>query len=67
MATASDQLSIFDKSGHLMYQAEAPDLLWGVDWHPDGNQLLTSSMDGRITLWNAQAKVIKEVAHLSID
>jgi WD40 repeat protein len=67
LAIASDQLRIFDKAGNLLHQAKTPDLLWGVDWHPDGDRLLTSSMDGRITLWDSKGKVIKEIARLSID
>jgi hypothetical protein len=39
LATASDQLRIFDKAGNLLHQAEAPDLLRGVDWHPDGDKI----------------------------
>jgi WD40 repeat protein len=67
LATASDQLRIWDKNGTLLHEADAPDLLWGVDWHPKGDRILTSSIDGRITLWNSKAKLIKEIKRLTFN
>ncbi|XOV73939.1 MAG: WD40 repeat domain-containing protein [Verrucomicrobiota bacterium] len=32
-----------------------------MDWHPDGDSILTSSMDGRVTLWSATAQLKKEI------
>ena len=61
LASASDKLRIWSESGELKQQADSPELLWGVDWHPDGSKILTSSETGRITLWSSDAKVMAEV------
>ncbi len=61
LAIASDKLRIFNPKGNLLHQADVPDLLWGIDWHPNGQQIITSSMDGRITLWDSNAQKIKEI------
>ena len=61
LASASMKLQIWNQEGELEFAAEAPDLLWGVDWHPNGNQILTSSIDGRVTMWSSTAQVVKEI------
>lgn len=61
LASASSKLVIWNGDLVPEFEAESPDLLWGVDWHPDGNSLLTSSIEGRVTLWDASAKVIKQI------
>ena len=61
LASASDRLVIWNRDLEPEFEAESPDLLWGVDWHPDGKSILTSSIEGRVTLWNANAKVLKQV------
>ncbi|MDA0752050.1 MAG: WD40 repeat domain-containing protein [Verrucomicrobia bacterium] len=61
LATASSKLQIRNREGALEFEAKSPDLLWGVDWHPDGDSILTSSMDSRVTLWSATAQLKKEI------
>ena len=62
LASASGKLRIWKKDGTLESEAKAPDLLWGVDWHPNGDKIITSSLEGRITLWNSTAEVVKEIS-----
>jgi WD40 repeat protein len=59
LATASDGLRLWSAKGQLQASGPTPDLLWGLDWHPQSTTLVTSSMEGRILLWNNQAKIIK--------
>ena len=65
LASASSKLQIWNQEGELEFAAEAPDLLWGVDWHPSGDQILTSGIDGRVTIWNSTAQVVKEIVLLT--
>jgi len=61
LASASSKLGIWKRDGELEFEAKSPDLLWGVDWHPNGETILTSSIGGRVTLWSSAAKVVKEI------
>jgi len=61
LASASSKLQIWKQNGELEFEAKSPDLLWGVDWHPDGDGILTSSIDGRVTLWSATAQLKVEI------
>jgi len=61
LASASSKLRLWTRDGELEFEAESPDLLWGVDWHPKDDKILTSSIEGRVTLWSSTAQVVKEV------
>ena len=65
LASASDKLRIWTKAGELKHEGDSPDLLWGVDWHPNGHMLLTSSIEGHVTLWTADAKVSMRIVDAS--
>lgn len=61
LASASDALRIWSKDGQMKHLGKSPDLLWGIRWNREGNQLLTSSHEGRVTLWTAAAEISKTV------
>lgn len=61
LASASSKLQVWSQEGELLHASETPDLLWGVDWSPGGDRILTSSIDRRVTLWSADAQVVTEV------
>ena len=61
LASASDALRIWSKDGQLLHVGKSPDFLWGVRWNREGNRLLTSSQEGRVTLWTATAEVSKNI------
>ena len=61
LASASDALRIWTKDGQLTKSGQSPDLLWGVRWNNTRTTLLTSSIAGRVTLWNSDAEVLKRV------
>lgn len=61
LASASDKLRVWTETGELVHEGDSPDLLWGVDWHPDGDKILTSSAEGRVTIWTSKATVSRKV------
>lgn len=61
LASASSKLRTWKRDGTLEFEAESSDLLWGVDWNPKDDKLLTSSMEGRVTVWTSTVQVEKEV------
>ena len=64
LASASDALRIWSKDGQLRHIGKSPDLLWGVRWNREGNRLLTSSHEGRVTLWTATAEVTRNIVEV---
>jgi WD40 repeat protein len=65
LASANDALRIWSKDGQLRHVGKSPDLLWGVRWDREGDRLLTSSNEGRVTLWSATAEVLKKAVETS--
>ncbi|MEM1183369.1 MAG: hypothetical protein AAGI53_00005 [Planctomycetota bacterium] len=63
-ATSSRSLAIWTASGDLQANTVAPDLLWGVSWHPADNTILTTDIIGRITLWNDKAEPLNQIRRL---
>ncbi|WP_164674980.1 WD40 repeat domain-containing protein [Anditalea andensis] len=63
LATASDALRIWNRNGKLLAEGLSEDYLWGVDWSPNGQFIVTSSTNGHIKIWNNKAKVIKELTY----
>lgn len=62
LATASDVLRIWSKSGKLLAEGPAmQDLLWGVDWSPDGKYIVTSSINGHIQLWDRKGRWVRDL------
>ena len=60
IATASDALRIWNKEGILL--AESPSFkgnLWGLDWNPKGNRIITTSGNGKVQIWNKKAKLLR--------
>ena len=61
LATASDALRIYSKEGELIAEGPSQDLLWGVDWRPDGKYIVTSSIEGHVKIWDPFARLIREL------
>ncbi|HLO82618.1 MAG TPA: hypothetical protein VK166_16750 [Chitinophagaceae bacterium] len=61
LATASDALRIWTKNGELIAEGVSEDNLWGVDWSSDGKYIVTSSFEGYIKIWDANAKLVKAI------
>ena len=66
-ATASNKIAIWTEDGELEFKALAPDLLWGVAWHPQNDTLLTTDIVGRITLWNERAERVKSIREAQLE
>jgi len=62
LASCSDALRIWNKSGELLFSGESEDLLWGIDWNNESKQIITTSINGHIKLWTAKAELIKDVS-----
>lgn len=55
LATASDELRIWDTKGNLISAGSSKDYLWGVSWNNKGSRIITSSIEQRIILWDNKA------------
>lgn len=62
LATASDALRLWSAQGALLYSGKSEDFLWGIDWDSQREQIVTSSMKGKIKLWSDKAHLIKSIA-----
>lgn len=63
LATASDYIRLWNKNGDLIKERKSDGLLWGIDWNPDGTKIITSDENGRISLWNKDLNLIKEISY----
>lgn len=61
LASASDALRIWDINGKLLWTGKSNDLLWGLAWNNKSEKIITSSITGRILIWNAKGKLINTV------
>lgn len=59
LATASDALRIWSKDGAIIYTGETKNLLWGIDWNNQNDNIVTTSEKGDIWLWTDKAKLVK--------
>lgn len=64
LATASDAMRIWSKEGDLLAEGPSEDLLWGIDWSPDGQYIVTSSEKRKIIIWNKKGEIVH---HLRVD
>lgn len=58
LATASDGIRLWSKEGELLQKASTKHLLWGIDWHPNVQHLITTSIKGEIQIWDKDLKLI---------
>ena len=61
LATASDYIRLWNKSGELIREEKPKSTLWGIDWSPKDNQIVTSDEKGRITIWDKNLTIQKEL------
>lgn len=61
LATASDALRLWSKSGQVIYSGKSEDLLWGIDWDPQSNTMITSSKEGKIKIWTKKAELLRDI------
>jgi WD40 repeat protein len=60
LATASDALRIWSKTGALLQEIPVNHLLWGIDWSPDGQVIVTSDDQGAVAWWDPNGKPLKQ-------
>ena len=64
LASANDALRIWSKDGELLHESDSSeDYLWGVDWSPDGEFIVTSSSTGKISIWDNEGQLIRELKY----
>ena len=56
LASASDALRIWNKEGHLIYEGNSKDYLWGISWNRKGDRIATSSTEQRVIIWDNKAR-----------
>lgn len=56
LASASDVLRIWDKTGQLITEGHSKDYLWGLSWNKQGTRIVTSSTLQGIIIWNKKAQ-----------
>ncbi|WP_053971753.1 WD40 repeat domain-containing protein [Mangrovimonas sp. ST2L15] len=61
LATAGDYVRLWDKTGDLIREEKAKNTLWGIDWSPKDNRIVTTDKKGRITIWDINLNIIKEL------
>ena len=64
MASVTDALKLWNPEGGLLFSSiGSSDFLWGLDWHPYLNSIITSSSQGIISIWNDHADLLKSIRH----
>ena len=58
LASTSEALRLWSPQGDLLQEQPSSQLLWGVDWSPDGKKLIISGDDGILVFWNEKLKRI---------
>ena len=61
LATASDALRLWSKDGRIVYTGKSDALLWGVDWNKQDENIVSSSANGKISIWTSKALFIRAV------
>lgn len=61
LASASDALRIWDKTGNLIHEGNSPALLWGLSWSPNAKEIVTSSIQQHVNIWDAKAKMLPDL------
>jgi WD40 repeat protein len=59
LASASDALRIWNANGKLLWTGKSKDLLWGLDWNSKSEKIISSSITGKIKIWNENARIQK--------
>ncbi len=63
LATASDALRVWTREGELLHTGTSESLLWGIDWSPDDQRIVTSDISGHIFVWSRNAQKLRELIY----
>jgi hypothetical protein len=60
---ASEKVRLWSKKGEILAEKNTPELLWGIDWEQDNQTLVTTDEQGKVTFWNNELDIIKEIKY----
>ncbi len=63
LATASDGIRIWSKSGLLITEKTTEHLLWGIDWDQQAEKIVVTDETGRIMIWDKNSDKLEELAY----
>jgi len=63
LATASEKIRLWNQNGDLVAEADAQDLLWGIDWNRENSQIIATDDKGRILIWDRQLNPLKTLQY----
>ncbi len=63
LATASDVLRIWSADGNLLHEgiADSTNNLWGIDWSPASDKIVTASRFKTIAIWDSSTQLLKRI------
>ncbi|MCB9232467.1 MAG: hypothetical protein H6581_12430 [Bacteroidia bacterium] len=59
LVTASDGIRIWSKNGKMVREIPGEVPLWGIDWNPNEQRIVTTSELGEIAIWEADLHKIR--------
>lgn len=63
LTTASNFIGLWTKKGELVHEKAVDNLLWGIDWNPANNEIVTTDAKGRIVIWDRELQKIWEMRY----
>ncbi len=63
LATASDYIRLWTKEGVLIREEKSENLLWGIDWDTNGENLVTTDFKGKIIVWNKELVPVRKLIY----
>lgn len=63
LATASNFLGLWTQDGELVKAKTVKHLLWGMDWNPANDKIVTTDAQGRLVIWDGDLRQVKNLGY----
>lgn len=63
LASTSEKIRLWNTNGKLVKEETVPYLLWGLDWNPESDKLITTDEQGNVVIWNKNLKKLEELSY----
>ena len=63
LATASENIRLWNKDGILVAEKKSENLLWGIDWSSEGDKIVTTDGKGSIIIWDKDLNQREELKY----